>query len=52
MRVGFVGEWGFEIHVAAEHGPALWTRDESGERHGIGLSASRRSGCCGWKKGT
>jgi sarcosine oxidase subunit alpha len=24
MRVGFVGEWGFEIHVAAEHGPALW----------------------------
>lgn len=24
MRVGFVGEWGYEIHVAASHGPALW----------------------------
>ncbi len=25
MRVGFVGEWGYEIHFAAEHGIALWT---------------------------
>ena len=24
MRVGFVGEWGYEIHVPAEHGAALW----------------------------
>lgn len=24
MRVGFVGEWGYEIHVAAESAPALW----------------------------
>lgn len=24
MRVGFVGEWGYEIHIAAEHAPALW----------------------------
>jgi sarcosine oxidase subunit alpha len=24
MRVGFVGEWGYEIHVAAEFAPALW----------------------------
>jgi sarcosine oxidase subunit alpha len=24
MRVGFVGEWGCEIHVPAEHGAALW----------------------------
>ncbi len=24
MRVGFVGEWGYEIHVAAEYSPALW----------------------------
>lgn len=24
MRVGFVGEWGYEIHVAAEYAPALW----------------------------
>lgn len=24
MRVGFVGEWGYEIHVPANLGPALW----------------------------
>ncbi|MBW4518628.1 MAG: (2Fe-2S)-binding protein [Scytolyngbya sp. HA4215-MV1] len=24
LRVGFVGEWGYEIHVAAESTPALW----------------------------
>lgn len=24
MRVGFVGEWGYEIHVPAESAPALW----------------------------
>jgi sarcosine oxidase, subunit alpha len=24
MRVGFVGEWSYEIHVAAEFAPALW----------------------------
>jgi sarcosine oxidase subunit alpha len=24
MRVGFVGEWGYEIHVAADYGGALW----------------------------
>ena len=24
MRVGFVGEWGYEVHVPAEHGAALW----------------------------
>ncbi|MGK2951126.1 MAG: FAD-dependent oxidoreductase [Thiobacillus sp.] len=24
MRVGFVGEWGVEIHVPAEHGAAVW----------------------------
>ncbi len=24
MRVGFVGEWGYEIHVPAEYGPTLW----------------------------
>jgi sarcosine oxidase subunit alpha len=37
MRVGFVGEWGYEIHVAAEHGPALWDAlMKAGETHGIG----------------
>ena len=24
MRVGFVGEWGYEIHVSASYGLALW----------------------------
>jgi sarcosine oxidase, subunit alpha len=24
MRVGFVGEWGYEIHVASESAPMLW----------------------------
>lgn len=37
MRVGFVGEWGYEIHVPAEYGPALWDALMSaGQRHGIG----------------
>jgi sarcosine oxidase subunit alpha len=37
MRVGFVGEWGFEIHVAAEYGPALWDAlMKAGQPHGIG----------------
>ena len=37
MRVGFVGEWGFEIHVAAEHGPPLWDAlMKAGQPYGIG----------------
>jgi sarcosine oxidase subunit alpha len=37
MRVGFVGEWGFEIHVAAEYGPALWEAlMRAGQDAGIG----------------
>jgi sarcosine oxidase subunit alpha len=37
MRVGFVGEWGFEIHVAAEYGPALWDAlMQAGAPQGIG----------------
>jgi sarcosine oxidase subunit alpha len=37
MRVGFVGEWGFEIHVPAEYGPALWdVLMKAGQPHGIG----------------
>lgn len=37
MRVGFVGEWGYEIHVPAEHGPALWDAlMAAGAAHGIG----------------
>jgi len=37
MRVGFVGEWGYEIHVPAEYGPTLWdTLMKAGEPFGIG----------------
>ncbi|MBW4553031.1 MAG: FAD-dependent oxidoreductase [Aphanocapsa sp. GSE-SYN-MK-11-07L] len=45
MRVGFVGEWGYEIHVAAEYGPALWSAlIEAGAKVGIrpfGVEAQR-----------
>lgn len=45
MRVGFVGEWGYEIHVAAEYAPALWdTLLEAGAAYGIrpfGVEAQR-----------
>ncbi|UBF30293.1 (2Fe-2S)-binding protein (plasmid) [Kovacikia minuta CCNUW1] len=45
MRVGFVGEWGYEIHVAAESAPALWDALlEAGAEYGIcpfGVEAQR-----------
>jgi sarcosine oxidase subunit alpha len=45
MRVGFVGEWGYEIHVAAEYGPALWDALlTAGQAYGIqpfGVEAQR-----------
>lgn len=45
MRVGFVGEWGYEIHVPACHGGALWdTLMRAGEGHAIrpfGVEAQR-----------
>ncbi|GAB4376895.1 MAG: 2Fe-2S iron-sulfur cluster-binding protein [Elainellaceae cyanobacterium] len=45
MRVGFVGEWGYEIHVAAEYAPALWDALwEAGQAFGIrafGVEAQR-----------
>jgi sarcosine oxidase, subunit alpha len=37
MRVGFVGEWGYEIHMPAEYGPTLWDAVmKAGEASGIG----------------
>jgi sarcosine oxidase subunit alpha len=37
MRVGFVGEWGYEIHVPAEYGATLWdVLMEAGKPYGIG----------------
>jgi sarcosine oxidase subunit alpha len=45
MRVGFVGEWGYEIHVPANHGVALWDAlMAAGQRFGIrpfGVEAQR-----------
>lgn len=45
MRVGFVGEWGYEIHVAAESAPALWDAlMAAGKDYGIapfGVEAQR-----------
>jgi sarcosine oxidase subunit alpha len=45
MRVGFVGEWGYEIHVPAEYAPALWdSLMEAGEPFNIrpfGVEAQR-----------
>jgi sarcosine oxidase subunit alpha len=45
MRVGFVGEWGYEIHVPANLGAALWDAlMEAGSAHGIcpfGVEAQR-----------
>jgi sarcosine oxidase subunit alpha len=45
MRVGFVGEWGVEIHVPAEYGAAVWEAlMEAGKLHGIrpfGVEAQR-----------
>lgn len=45
MRVGFVGEWGYEIHIPAEYGEALWTTlCEAGAEYGIrafGVEAQR-----------
>jgi sarcosine oxidase subunit alpha len=40
MRVGFVGEWGYEIHVPAEYGPAVWDAlFAAGKALGIGIGA-------------
>ncbi|MGB9093861.1 MAG: 2Fe-2S iron-sulfur cluster-binding protein [Gallionella sp.] len=45
MRAGFVGEWGYEIHVPACYGAALWDAlMEAGLPHGIrpfGVEAQR-----------
>jgi sarcosine oxidase subunit alpha len=45
MRVGFVGEWGYEIHVPASLGPTLWdTLMDAGTPHGLrpfGVEAQR-----------
>ncbi|MDH3473127.1 MAG: 2Fe-2S iron-sulfur cluster-binding protein [Rhodospirillales bacterium] len=45
MRVGFVGELGYEIHLPASQGEALWDRlTEAGKDHGLrpfGVEAQR-----------
>lgn len=46
MRVGFVGEWGYEIHVSASYGAALWDAlMQAGAAYGIrpfGVEAQRQ----------
>lgn len=46
IRVGFVGEWGYEIHLAAESAPAVWDALlEAGRPYSIapfGVEAQRR----------
>ncbi|MDR2366075.1 MAG: aminomethyltransferase family protein, partial [Zoogloeaceae bacterium] len=45
LRVGFVGEWGYEIHVPANYGGALWDAlMEAGKPEGVrpfGVEAQR-----------
>ncbi len=52
MRVGFVGELGYEIHLPAEHAAGLWRAPccAAGARTGSGRSGSRPSACCAWRK--
>jgi hypothetical protein len=50
LRVGFVGELGFEIHAPASCGEQLWDAAiERGRQHGI---VPRRSACCAWRRVT
>ena len=55
LRVGFVGELGYEIHMPAQ----LWARRCLGRADGgrqaasaSARSASRRSACCAWRRAT
>jgi len=51
LRVGFVGELGYEIHVAASDAVQLWRLlHAAGLPRGARLSESRRSVCCGSRK--
>ena len=53
LRIGFVGETGWEIHCPAESGEDLWKALlEAGKDSGSGRSAWRRSACCAWRSGT
>ncbi len=53
LRIGFVGELGYEIHVPAQHGLYVWERiSRPGSRLACSRLAWRRSGACGWTKST
>ncbi len=53
LRVGFVGELGYEIHVPARFAERLWdVLMEAGSDHGIRPSAWRPSVCCALRKAT
>jgi heterotetrameric sarcosine oxidase gamma subunit len=53
LRIGFVGETGWEIHFPAEYGEHLWKKLlEAGKSFGIRPSVWKPSGCCASKNGT
>jgi len=47
MRVGFVGELGYEIHLPADYAVDVWRAlRASGARFQLQAFASRHSACC------
>ena len=54
LRIGFVGELGFEIHVPADYGAHLWDalHGRRARPSACDRSASKPSACCGWRRVT
>ena len=53
LRIGFVGEVGYEIHFPSPYGEHVWdTILERGADLGANRSASSRSGSCAWRRCT
>ena len=53
MRLGFVGELAYELHFPASRSEELWTASWTRAASGTSArSACRRSGSCGWRRGT
>ena len=51
LRVGFVGELGYEIHVPSSQGEALWDALlDAGDQYGIQPVGTRRNVYCAWKR--
>ena len=54
LRIGFVGEVGYEIHCPAAQGEHLWDAlmERRASRSASSRSGSSRSGCCGCRRCT